>query len=348
MSISQFNFYPTLTPARVVSTTNLVGIYNNGANNNGLGATISAATPATLVIDGITLNLSDRILLIAQSSNFQSGLYIVTNASSNWVIERTADFQCVEQMKPGMSISISTGSNAGATYILCEPLPKYIGIDSIIFESGSNQLGLGTAAFKAASDNTKTTVASVSGSITSGHVAAYADTSGSILDGGVLGQAAHKAVSNNSQGTVASTNGSFTTGDILIAADISGTVSSAGPYGTAAGKAASSFIQPNVASVSGTPAVNQLVKFSDTSGTITTIGTNMIVGSVSTAGGSASLTLSTPGATPGCLMFLILATPTAISLIQTYTPGTNNVAVVLDIAPGPSTFNYIIFTNATS
>lgn len=47
-------------------------------------------------------------------------------------------------------------------------------------------LGLGTAATKAASDNAKATLAAVSGSFTSGHVAVFADTSGTIKDGGAL------------------------------------------------------------------------------------------------------------------------------------------------------------------
>lgn len=45
-------------------------------------------------------------------------------------------------------------------------------------------LGLGTAAVKAASDNTKATLASISGAITAGHIATFADTSGTVQDGG--------------------------------------------------------------------------------------------------------------------------------------------------------------------
>ncbi|WP_210420169.1 hypothetical protein [Aquisphaera giovannonii] len=45
-------------------------------------------------------------------------------------------------------------------------------------------LGLGTAAVKATSDNTKSTVAAVSGSITAGHIATFADSSGTVQDGG--------------------------------------------------------------------------------------------------------------------------------------------------------------------
>lgn len=45
-------------------------------------------------------------------------------------------------------------------------------------------VGLGTAAYKVASDNSKASVASVSGSITAGHVAVFSDTAGTIEDGG--------------------------------------------------------------------------------------------------------------------------------------------------------------------
>lgn len=50
--------------------------------------------------------------------------------------------------------------------------------------AGRITLGLGTAAVKAASDNGQATLASVSGAITSGHVAIFADTSGTVSDGG--------------------------------------------------------------------------------------------------------------------------------------------------------------------
>ena len=47
-------------------------------------------------------------------------------------------------------------------------------------------LALGTAAYKAASDNTKTNVSSVSGATTVGHVATFADTAGTVQDGGAI------------------------------------------------------------------------------------------------------------------------------------------------------------------
>lgn len=92
------------------------------------------------------------------------------------------------------------------------------------------QSATGTAATKDASDATKSTVASVSGSITVNHVAQFADTAGTIKDGGVLGTAAAKAASNNSLGTVASVYnaGGITANNIAIFRDTSGTVEDSG------------------------------------------------------------------------------------------------------------------------
>lgn len=54
------------------------------------------------------------------------------------------------------------------------------------FPAARTNLGLGTAAVKNASDNTKTVVSSVSGTITSGHLAVFADINGTIQDGGAV------------------------------------------------------------------------------------------------------------------------------------------------------------------
>lgn len=81
-------------------------------------------------------------------------------------------------------------------------------------------LGGGTAGKKAASDNTKATVASISGSITSGHIATFADTSGTVQDGGV---APAGTVSSVTCGTGLS-GGTFTTSGTCAVAPIVPTV----------------------------------------------------------------------------------------------------------------------------
>lgn len=71
-----------------------------------------------------------------------------------------------------------------------------------------SNLGGGTAGKKAASDNTKATVASVPASVTIGHVATFVDTAGTLQDGGAPGTGTVSSVicgSGLSGGTITTT-----------------------------------------------------------------------------------------------------------------------------------------------
>ena len=129
---SQYNVFQQLTSVRVARTTNLAGVYLNGQLNNGVGATLTAATPAALVIDGVTLNVNDRVLLCAQTNANENGIYVVTSA--NWVLTRSGDFQNIEQLKTGQFVPVGAGSaNSGDIWVLVEPLPAHFGIDALTF-----------------------------------------------------------------------------------------------------------------------------------------------------------------------------------------------------------------------
>jgi hypothetical protein len=95
-----------------------------------------------------------------------------------------------------------------------------------LFQGTGSGVPQGTAATKAASDSSKANVASVSTPITLNHVAQFADTAGTIKDGGALGTAA--AVATGTSGhTVPFLDGAntwggtntYTTGE-LIAPDV--------------------------------------------------------------------------------------------------------------------------------
>lgn len=77
-------------------------------------------------------------------------------------------------------------------------------------------LGVGTGGTKAASDNTKANVASVSGTPVTGNVAKFADTAGTVIDGGfaVRAQTAANAGGNASQ-TI--TDAFCTAGSVVVA-----------------------------------------------------------------------------------------------------------------------------------
>lgn len=129
---SQTVFSPWLTPVRVVATLDVVGVYLNGPNNNGVGATLVVSTPLT--IDGVVCNLGDRVLLANQASSFQNGVYIVENISSSVTLQRAADQQSLEQIQVGQYMSVAAGSvNAGVIYSTVEPKPQQLGVSPILF-----------------------------------------------------------------------------------------------------------------------------------------------------------------------------------------------------------------------
>lgn len=80
-------------PVVAATTGNLAGVYENGTN--GLGATLTASANGAIgTIDGASVSAGSRILLRAQTTAAQNGIYTVTNvggASAKWVITRAAD-----------------------------------------------------------------------------------------------------------------------------------------------------------------------------------------------------------------------------------------------------------------
>lgn len=130
---SQYNFYPVLTPVRLVSQVNIAGTYFNGQINNGVGATLTTTSSLT-AIDSVTLNVNDRVLLEAQTNKNENGIYIVTSIGTVTVLTRSADFQNIEQLKVGQFVTAGAGTVlAGSLWVLVEPLPARFGIDNINF-----------------------------------------------------------------------------------------------------------------------------------------------------------------------------------------------------------------------
>lgn len=184
-TFQQYNFSPMLTPVRLIQTSNLAGTYFNGQLNNGVGATLTVAA-SSLTVDSVVTNVGDRILLNSQTSSFQNGIYVVNSIGSTVVLQRSADQQSIEQYKEGQYVTVGAGTvNAGAALALVEPLPAILGINSMSWTASPLNSALGTAATKNASDNTKSTVASVSGSIVSGNLLKAADTAGTVADQGI-------------------------------------------------------------------------------------------------------------------------------------------------------------------
>ena len=81
------------TAVRVESPSNLNATYNNGTA--GVGATLTnAGTLAAISIDGVALNLNDRVLIDTQTNAAHNGIYYVStvgDGATAWVLTRAID-----------------------------------------------------------------------------------------------------------------------------------------------------------------------------------------------------------------------------------------------------------------
>lgn len=104
-------------PVRVVEGTNFVASYDS------VGMTLTQTTASTLVIDGVTIELDDRVLLIGQTDATQNGIYTVTtlgdDSGTQAVLTRTADFNTSSAIKSNVRIPVSQGTaNKDTSYVL--------------------------------------------------------------------------------------------------------------------------------------------------------------------------------------------------------------------------------------
>ena len=113
-------------PVRVESPTNLNATYDNGTA--GVGATLTnAGTQVALSIDGVTLSLSDRVLIYAQTNAAHNGIYYVSDTgsgASNWELTRTTDTDSYGASDPdafgqGDAFFVKEGdTGAGELYVM--------------------------------------------------------------------------------------------------------------------------------------------------------------------------------------------------------------------------------------
>lgn len=186
-----YNRFQQLTSCRLVSTSNVSGVYANGPSNNGVGATLTSSSTGSLTIDSVVVEQGDRVLLQAQTSAWQNGIYdvlAVGSSVSQWQLQRSDDMQISANIRAGMFCPIEAGTlDAGVIFCVVEPVPNVLGVDALVIESSPTNSGLGTAATKEASDNSKSVVASVinPGTLVIGDLLFAGDINGSVEDSGV-------------------------------------------------------------------------------------------------------------------------------------------------------------------
>jgi hypothetical protein len=125
------------------TTANLTATYSNGTA--GVGATLTnSGTQAALVLDGVTLTTSQRVLIKNQSTALQNGIYTVTNTgsvSTNWVLTRATDMDTSAECDGGDFVFITGGTTLDNTGWVQTETGITIGTSSLVFTQFS---GAGT------------------------------------------------------------------------------------------------------------------------------------------------------------------------------------------------------------
>jgi hypothetical protein len=129
------------TPARVEAPANLPSTYDNGTS--GVGATLTnSGTQVAIVIDGVALSSSDRVLIYQQTDPAHNGVYTVTtvgSVSTDWVLTRATDADSYAPSDPdalgqGDAFFISAGdTGAGETYVMTTVGTITFGTTGIVF-----------------------------------------------------------------------------------------------------------------------------------------------------------------------------------------------------------------------
>ena len=127
---------------------NINATYNNGTA--GVGATLTnAGTQAALVVDGVTMNAGDRVLVYNQTNAYENGVYTVTNVgsgSTNWVLTRAADANTYGANSPtklgqGSYFFVQEGATgAGESYVCNTVGPITFGTTAITFSLFSQSI----------------------------------------------------------------------------------------------------------------------------------------------------------------------------------------------------------------
>lgn len=92
-------------------------VYNNGAS--GVGATLTAAVPGVLTIDGYTPLINDRLLIQNQVAALQNGIYTLTTVGTGgvaFILTRATDNNTSAEMTSATVLVTNGSTNAGKAF----------------------------------------------------------------------------------------------------------------------------------------------------------------------------------------------------------------------------------------
>jgi hypothetical protein len=144
--LNEFNG-DNLKSALYATTGNLTAAYDNGPNDDGVGATlVNTGALGQLTVDGFITISGDRILVASQTSSLQNGVYEVTDAGdvgTPWVLTRVTDFDgsTLGEIFQGMFIYVVFGSvNALTCWIVTSTSFPTVGTSPIVFQKQTNPI----------------------------------------------------------------------------------------------------------------------------------------------------------------------------------------------------------------
>jgi hypothetical protein len=234
-AVNQLTLSLTFDGTQVTGLTNASGLTYATRANSGVGATLTnAGAQAALIIDGITLSTTNRVMVRLQTAGAENGVYTVTDVGSgatNWVLTRATDSN---QVNPASPDGLGTGDyyftregalNAGDSHVLTtEPNTMIIGYTTLTY----TQFSGGVVYTGTAPINVTGQVISLTGTVaaTNGGTGQSTVTTGDLLYGSATNTwsklaagAGYKSLTMNAGGTLPEWN--------AVALDQSGAVSGA-------------------------------------------------------------------------------------------------------------------------
>jgi hypothetical protein len=112
-------------------------IYDSDFKNSARVATtgtVTLAGGAPSAVDGVNLNIKDRVLVRAQDNASQNGIYMVTvvGTGNNGTWVRSFDASTADRLTPGTTLSVEEGSTfGGKLYRLTTPSPITLGTTNL-------------------------------------------------------------------------------------------------------------------------------------------------------------------------------------------------------------------------
>lgn len=190
-------------------------VYSNGTA--GVGATLTAGTNNTLVVDGHTFTTTgERVLVKNQAAPLQNGVYTVTNkgtGATKWILTRATDYDTATEINNSGTVPVIFGTANTQTSWLRITNVTTIGTDPISY--AVNAFTINSATIVRTTDtlnvftnqSTSAMLRNIISDETGGGVAVFADTptiNNPTLDDATLSDGGTFHISNLSGGTIGS------------------------------------------------------------------------------------------------------------------------------------------------